>query len=233
MYALMRMDFIACRFYLAIGFGLYLLYAVPSFEGTLGFFVLNVAATVLMALAPIMIHDKYRIESLISLLPPARHQVVVARYVTALLALLAGLSLQYIGGTMLSIWFKTSGFWTLCALQAVLVFLLPPLVIISLYYPCYFQFGLGRGFFAFLILATALIIVLTSPALVAALSGNSKFVIAPDMAQQPERVLVALVDHLAAPLGKWPFFAATAVSGIILVAISLIVSIGLFRRRDF
>ena len=46
--------------------------------------------------------------------------MVVARDVTALLALLAGLSLQYIGGTMLSIWFKTSGFCTICALQAVL-----------------------------------------------------------------------------------------------------------------
>ena len=67
--------------------------------------MLNIAMTVALVLVPVLIQDKYRIEDLVAYLPPARHKVVSARYVVAMLALIAGLTLQSV--------------WTWCSVERV------------------------------------------------------------------------------------------------------------------
>ena len=115
MYALIRKDFIAGRFFLVIGLAIYVLYAVTSYQKPLGYFILNIVAIIVLALAPMVIDDKYRTDTLVCYLPPSRSKVVLTRYLMALFALLSGLGLHYGLGAILNIHPGETGFWTLCA----------------------------------------------------------------------------------------------------------------------
>ena len=234
MFALMRKDFIAGRFFLAIGLAVYVLYAATSYQKPFGYFILNIAAVILLVLAPLVVDDKYRTDTLICYLPRSRSKVVLARYVMALIALLAGLGLHYGLGAILSIRVEETGFRTLCGPQAVLVFYIVPVAFVSLYLPCFFRFGLGRGAFAFAILMIALAIFVTSPLLATdLLSANGGLVVTREMLQHPEMALVAVVDQVAMAVGKGSFYAAVFVGSVAFVSASLALSVRFFERRDF
>ncbi len=234
MLALIRKDVIACRWFLVIGLAIYALYAVSAYQQPLGYFVLNIGAVILLVLTPIIVDEKYRIDTLVCYLPPSRSKVVMARYVMALIALLTGLGLHYGLGAILSIDFEETGFWTLCAPQAVLAFCIAPAAVVSLYLPCFFRFGLGRGAFAFTILIVALAIFMTSPLIATdLLSANGGFVVTPEMLQHPEMALVAFTNHVAAAAGSGRFYAAISIASGVLVTASVALSIRFLERRDF
>jgi hypothetical protein len=234
MYALIRKDFIAGRFFLVIGLAIYVLYAVTSYQKPLGYFILNIVAIIMLVLAPMVIDDKYRTDTLVCYLPPSRSKVVLTRYLMALFALLSGLGLHYGLGAILSIHPEGTGFWMLCAPRAVLAFCIVPIAFVSLYFPCFFRFGLGRGAFAFTILTVAIAIFMTSPLLATdILSANGGFAWTREMMQQPELALVALIDHVAAAVGSGRFYAAVSLGSVALVTASVAFSIRFFERRDF
>ena len=234
MYALIRKDLIAGRLVLVIGLVMYILYAVTTYESPLGFFIVNIGATIMLVLAPIAIEEKYQTDTLVCHLPPSRGTVVLARYVMAWLALIVGLGLHYGLGALLSIHFMQTGFRTLCAPQAALVFCSVPVAIFSLYLPCFFRFGLGRGSFVFMVLIAVLAMFITSPFLATdMLSANGGFVLTPAMMQHPELALVALIDHVAVSVGEVRFYVTVSISAVALVSASLALSIRFFQRRDF
>jgi hypothetical protein len=234
MLALIRKDLIACRLFLIIGLVVYVLYALSAYQQPLIFFFMNIGVTILLFQMPIVVDDKYRIDTLVCYLPPSRRMVVLARFAIALIALLAGLGLHYGLGAILSFYFEEQGFWTLCAPQAVLAFCITPVALVSLYLPCFFRFGLGRGTFAFAILIAILTIFVTSPLHTASLlSDNGGFELTPEMLQHPEMAFVALIDHFAASVGSGLFYATVALSTVALVTASVVFSIRFFERRDF
>jgi hypothetical protein len=233
MFALIRMDFIACRLILAIGMVVYVLYAATAYESVLSLFVLNIAVTIALILVPIIIQDKYRIENLVAFLPPARYKVVAARYVVAVLALGVGLALQYGLGAVLSVWLQRSGFRTLCALETIFVFCFVPLAFVSLFLPCWFRFGLGRGAFFFLALSTAIVVIASGPLLATGwLSSKGGFVMTREMTQYPEQGLLAFIRHIAATGGAGWFWTGIISSQVLLFAGSLALSIWFFEQRD-
>ena len=234
MFALIRKDLIACRLFLVIGLAMYVLWAVSMDQQPLGFFMLNIGAIIVLTLAPIIVDDKYRIETLVCFLPPSRSKVVVARFVMALFALLTGLAAQYGLGAILSILSDETGFWTLCSPQAVLAFCIVPVAFVSLYFPCFFRFGLVRGSFVFVILTIALASLMTSPLFATnLLSANGGFVLTREMLQHPETALVALIDHVAAIIGGSRFFVAVSIGSVALITASVTFSIRFFNWRDF
>lgn len=233
MLALIRKDLIACRLFFLIGVPLYALWALSTFQNPLGFLLLNVGAIVALTLAPIVVDDKYRIDTLVCFLPPSRSKVVLARYLMALVALLIGLGAQYGFGALLSIWFSQTRFWTSCSPEILFVFCVVPVGFVALYLPCFFRFGLGRGSFAFAVLMTGLGALTTSPLLATYLfSANSDFLLTPEMLQRPETALVAFVDYVASTVGSVRFYAAVPVGGVALVTASVALSIRFFNRRD-
>ena len=234
MFALIRKDLIACRLFLFIGLAIFALYAVTTYEQPLGYFIVNIGGIILLVLAPIVVDDKYRTDILVCYLPPSRCNVVFARYLMALIALLTGTGLHYGLGAILSIRSEETGFGTLCAPQGVLAFCIVPVVFVSLYFPCFFRFGLGRGAFAFTILIVVLTILMTSPFLATdLLSANGGFVLTREMIQHPEMALVALIDHVAAAVGSGRFYAVVSIGSVALVTASVAFSIRFFERRDF
>ncbi|MDP7014761.1 MAG: ABC-2 transporter permease [Pirellulaceae bacterium] len=234
MFALIRKDLIACRLFLFIGLGFYALWAACTYRQPLGYFALNVGATMVLILAPLVVDDKYRAETLVCFLPPSRSKAVLARYAMALVALLVGFGAQYGLGAILNIRAQEAGYQVLCAPQAVLAFCAVPVTLVALYIPCFFRFGLGRGSLAFAVLMIALTTLLTSPLIATFLfSPSSDFVLTREMLQHPETALVALIDHAASAVGSVRFYAAVPIGGIALVAGSVATSIWFHNRRDF
>ncbi|MCP4512579.1 MAG: hypothetical protein GY826_39965, partial [Fuerstiella sp.] len=168
-----------------------------------------------LVLMPIVVDDKYRADELMCYLPTARHQIVLARYVEAMIALFIGLAAHYGLGAILSNHIGEPGFRTLCSPQAVLVFCVVPVVFAALYLPCCFRLGLGRGSFVFAVISVILMTLITSPVFVTdVLSAGGGFVLTREMLQHPETVLVSLIDHVAAIVGKRRFFVTVSI-GII------------------
>jgi len=234
MIALIRKDLIGCRLFLFIGLAMYALWALSTFRQPLGYFLVNVVAVMAMVLTPVVVDDKYQIDTLVCYLPPSRRKVVLARYVMAVIALLTGLAVCYGLGAILSVRSEENRFWTLCAPQAVLVFCIVPVTFVSLYFPCLFRFGLGRGSFAFAVLAIALATLMTSPLLATdLLSPSGDFVLTREMVQKPETALVAFIYHVAATVGSGRFYAAVSIGSVVLVVASIAVSIRFLKRRDF
>lgn len=231
MFALIRKDVIACRLFLVIGIAIYALHAVMSYQIPLGYFILNIGTTIALALGPIIIDEKYRIDTLVCYLPPSRSKIVLARYVIALLALFAGLGLHYGLGAILGIWSEEAGFGTLCAPQAVLTFCIVPVAFVSLFFPCFFRFGLGHGFLVFMVLIVALAIFMTSPLLSTDfLSIDGRFVVTREMLRHPE---MALIAHVAAEVGSGRFYAGVSIGSVALASASVAFSIRFFEQRDF
>ncbi len=234
MFALIRKDLIACRLFLVVGFALYVLWAISMYQQPLGYFVLHIAATIVLALMPMVVDDKYRANSLICLLPPSRRKVVMARYLVVLIALFVGLSSHYGLGAILSNRFEETGFWTLCKPQALLVFCLVPIIVASIYLPCFFRFGLGRGAFAFAIVIVAFTTLITSPLIATdVLSAHNGFVFTREMQQHPEMAVVGIVDQVAAAVGSGRFYGAASIGSVLLVFASVVLSIRFLQRRDF
>ncbi len=233
MFALIRKDLIACRLFLVIAIAVYGLYAATAYPRPLIFFLMNIGAAVLLFMMPIVVDDKYRIDTLVCYLPPSRREVVLARYSIGMLAVLTGLALQYGFGAILSFCFEKTDYWAVCTPQTVFVFSIVPLVLFALYLPCYFRFELGRGTFAFAILMVALIFLATSPLLTANFRWGAGFVLNRERLQNPGSLMVAFIDHTAASFGAVWFYATISISAIALMIISLVLSIRVLERRDF
>lgn len=233
MLPLIRKDWIACRRLLLIGLGLYFLWAVCTYGQPLAFYILNVSAIMMLTLAPIIVDDRCRIEMLTAFLPPSRSKVVLARYAIALISLLIGAAAQYGFGVILNIGVEGTGFFLLCSPQAVFAFCIAPVTLISLFYPCFFRFGLWHGSLAYAVLMIALTTLLSSPFVASSVfSVQSDFVLTREMLQQPEAALIALIDSVAAAFGGVRFYAAATLGVAVLVAGSVALSIRFFRERD-
>lgn len=234
MFALIRKDLIACRLFLLIGLAVYVLYGMSAFQQPLIFFIMNIGVTILLVQLPIVVDDKYRMDTLVCYLPPSRSKVVLARYSIALIAVLTGLGLHYGLGAILSVYFEEQGFWALCEPQAVLAFCIVPVALVSLHLPCFFCFGFGRGTFVFVILIILLTIFMTSPFVVGGLlNDNDGFALTPEMLQHPELAFVALIDHVAGLVGSRRFYSTMTFGTVAFVVVSIFFSIRLFERRDF
>jgi hypothetical protein len=234
MFALIRKDFIAGRFFLAGVLAIYLLYALSASRSPIGFFFLNIGVTMFLAVGPLILDEYHRIDTLVCFLPPSRGQVVLARYAMALCALILGLSLQYGLGAVFSRYLERTGFGTLCAPQLVLLFCLVPITCTALYLPCCFRFGLPRGSLVFLVLTIALVTLLTSPLVAIELfAADSGLQLTRQMMEYPEDALLSLVDHVAARFGQVRFYITVCLSGVTLVPISIALSVRSLRIREF
>ncbi len=235
MLALIRKDFIAGRTILMIGSIVYLLFAVTAFtsdRGALQYFIVNIVATIALAVAPLLLDDKYDIDELVLLLPTSRRTIVQARYLMALLAVLGGLGFLYGCGWILSLGVEANGFAALCSPQALTVFCALPVVLVSLYLPCCYRFGLARGLFAFLVLMLSLSIILTGAAQAFGPIAGDGFAMTREMALHPESVLIAFVDYLARPLGNGMFYLTVVVGCVVSMIASLVLSMRYFEHRE-
>lgn len=234
MLALIRKDFIAGRTILLLGCVVYALFAVTALSsdrGPLELFLAHVVATLALAVGPLLVDDIHDVDELVLRLPPSRSKVVRARYLMVLATLLGGAGSLAGLGWGLDLWFETGGFDALCTLQLVTVFCVPVVLLLSLFLPCCYRFGLGRGTFVFFVMMLALSIVVTVVMQIAGPGLGEGFAVTPEMSTQPESALIAIVDHVAQPVGSGVFYGAVGLSCAGVALASLALSTRFFKCR--
>jgi hypothetical protein len=215
---------------------IFLLATVQTFLHDEAFFWLCVAlAGALVAVVPVI---EWRLETdrLLGSLPVSPPAIVKARYISAALTgLFAALAWTVTGRLLAPVLAPDRampGMWT--TLEGVLTFLLVVGVLVALFLPLHFRFGLGRGAGFFSIACVALLALASllpgSGAPVGPQAGavtDLRAIIAPP--SQPVRSAVAQVLESLGPVGA----IGTLVGGVTAIwLLSIGVSVHWFQRRD-
>jgi hypothetical protein len=133
------------------------LQAVPADEA---FFLLSVALAAALSIYVPTIEWYQETDPMLHSLPLSRGSVVVARYMVALIAGgFAGIAWTTTGRLLLPILDAgrtTPGLWM--SLEGGLTFLIAVGLIVSLFFPLYFRFGMGKGAVAFLGVSLGLLV---------------------------------------------------------------------------
>lgn len=232
MYALIKKDLIASRWFLLPGLLVFLLHSVAVFQNTLVYLMFGIAGTLTLILAPLFVDEKYDTEGLSYWLPRRRRTIVQARYLASLIWLLVGLGLVCGLGALCGLYYPDTNFQVITSVSGLATFLLLPALLLTLFFPCYFCLGLARGALVFLGLGFLLAIIVVGPLLAGFLRGSGTSFLTPAQAAAPELGLAAFVEHLIETIGFWPFVLGTGLGMIGLVVLSMYVSICFLRTRE-
>ena len=215
---------------------IFLLATVQTFLHDEAFFWLCVAlAGALVAVVPVI---EWRLETdrLLGSLPVSRHAIVKARYISAALAGLFAASAWTVTGRLLAPVLAPDrampGMWT--TLEGVLTFLLVVAVLVALFLPLYFRFGLGRGAGVFFLACIALLVLAgflpaagTPMGTPAGATTDIRAIITPP--SQPVRSAVTHMMESLGPVGA----TGVLVGGVAVIwLLSIGVSVRWFQRRD-
>ena len=214
MLSLIVKDLIVARWFLLV---LLVLYAAQLATMTISppaAMVVTMIFTSLMAFGSLGIEETQGTEITWCALPVDRRQIVLARYATTLLAIALGLGISWaISGGVLGLTAQSSAFFMLT-------------VTASLFLPCYFRLGLGRGFAAFAIVMLGILVLFAgAAALISFLTEGSAI---PDMSDE-QRVAAAeaWLQRMA------PFVASgLVVTALAVAAVSALLSVRWYSARD-
>jgi len=207
-------DLIVARWFLPVILVLYAAQLATMTVSPPAALVITLLFTSLMAFGSVGIEEAQGTEVTWSSLPVDRRQIVLARYATTLLAIALGLGISWaIGGRVLGVAAQSSAFFLLT-------------VTASLFLPCYFRLGFGRGLAAFAIVSLGILVLLAGAgALISLLTDGSAL---PDISDE-QRVAAAeaWLDRAA------PFVASALVgSALALAAVSALLSVRWYSARD-
>lgn len=182
------------------------------------FFWLGIALVGALALYVPTIEWHQETDRMLSSLPVSRAKVVFSRYLSSLVACAVGagawVSTGYLLGPLLAAGRSTPGMWT--TFPGITAFVGMAVLMISLFLPLYFRFGLGLGAIAFFALCLGLYVLASIP------SGPVV----------PGEAVASWIKGMAESIGPgWVLFLTLAGLGVV-VAASGRVSAGVFEKRD-
>lgn len=155
-------DWVISRLFLAVLAPFYLLYGVVAHMSPGIFFTYHILIASLLSVGLLAIEDRYRTHDWICSLPVRRRDVVQARYGSALLVV-ALLFLIYLGyGGLLQLLLPRPQGWPPSSLTMLTLYLPVPALTVSLLFPFYFRYGLGRGVVRLLLCLVAAAVLLTT-----------------------------------------------------------------------
>lgn len=188
----------------------------------------------LLAFGPIALEEIHRTEILWNSLPVSRGQIVLARYVTTLIGILAGLAMSWGVGRLAArfIAAEASSPSPFAALRAHILLFSFLVLGMALFLPLYFHFGAGRGTILFSAVGVGLLLVLTVGTQVLLFAkGYSSPILDPESwkatgPELQERVVAWLEPRINRILGL------IAGLSIFAIAFSWLVSRRLYENRD-
>lgn len=228
-------DLLIIRFYLLIGLPIYLLYSATFYRQPNAFLLVSLGYSLLLAMGATLIEDRSDADVFLLSLPVNRQTVVCARYLSALLGLVTGLLTSVAWGRALAaVIGPGEGGLPRVTFGGLAAALLVLTVVLSLYFPLYFRFGLVKG--VVVLLAVGLGLVLCGSVawqLLAELAppGESGFL--PELLRRPAGSFLDGIGQVLQGLGARTFSSAllvVLVGG--LAAASLKLSVVWYRRRD-
>ena len=161
MRSLIGKDFVAARWFLLVAVPLYAAQLASLGDSPPGAMIVTLIFSGLFAFGSIGVEEAQGTEVTWSSLPIDRSQFVRARYVTTTLGVLIGVGMSWaISGGELGLVAQATAFFVLITAA-------------SLFLPCYFRFGAGKGLMVFSILSLTLIALLAGVgALIASLANH-------------------------------------------------------------
>jgi hypothetical protein len=213
---------------------LYVVTALQVSRFGAGFFWINVTCASLLLVAVSMLDWKNEAEPFVHSLPVTRGLVVRSRYVTSLLVGLLSLAIGSAIGAARGLSLVTRGeLWPRWVAGDVgLAFVLVFACIASVYLPCYFRWGFGKGnVAAALVLAAAVIVTdIVGPDFTGAAGAAGSGVVYEGV---PRGQVTLGVAHLASRYGLAP--AGLIVLGLaaVLLTVSAHVAARAYRRHEF
>lgn len=198
MLSLIVKDLFVVRWFLPVILVLYAAQLVTMTVSPPAAMIVTLVFTFLLAFGSLGVEESQGTEVTWCSLPVGRHQIVLARYATTLLAIALGLGISWaISGSILG-----------PAAHATVFFFLT--ITASLFFPCYFRLGLGRGMATFaMVTLAALVLLAGAGALISFLTDGSPI---PDMSDEQR---LAEVDAWFQRME--PFLA----SGLVVLALAL------------
>jgi len=214
MLSLIVKDLIAARWFLPVILVLYVAQLATMTIAPPMAIVITLLFTSMMAFGSLGIEETQGTEATWASLPVDRHQIVLARYATTLLAITLGLGISWAVSTgTLGLTVHSSTFFMLT-------------VMASLFLPCYFRLGIGRGLAVFAIVSLGILFLLAGVgALISFLTNGSAL---PDM---PDERQVAAAE-------AWLQRVAPIVAGVLVVTalavagVSALLSVRWYSARD-
>ncbi len=218
-------DFIAGRWFWLLILIICVLYgAFPIFQIS-AVIAVGLGLVVGMLLVTLFIEDRYRTETLYCSLPLKRSTIVRARYLLSGFMVVASaiflLSYGFLVNSVLKMKLRQINLDALLTLEGILGFVFMAGLLISVFFPLFFRFGLAKGTVIFMII----LIVVT----ISASAFYSGKIFLNDPGARILRIFSNIKGSLTPPL----FLLLTLALGTGIVFLSVRISIRSYNQRDF
>jgi hypothetical protein len=231
-------DFVACRWWWLLVIAVFLLYWTFPFRSSLALMLGAVVLTSGWIAVALTLEDRYRTEAFYCSLPLRRSTIVLGRYVLAGILAPAGGILVFLYAHLLNsvtLFGPTKiALAPFLTVEGVTTFVLFMAVLVSLYLPFYFRYGLGRGTLAF---AAAVLVLAAGIAglgrLAVALFNLRSPLFTAEFLKDPGlgmlRTFAAVKETLSLPA----FLAAVLALLMGAVLLSVTLSVRFYQKREF
>jgi ABC-type transport system involved in multi-copper enzyme maturation permease subunit len=231
MLSLVRKDLSAARWFLLLILPLFSIQLIGLTAAPPAFVLVTLLFSALLAFGFLGIDEIQGIEPLWCSLPVSRLDVVLARYLTTLLGTVVALGISWAVGRLAVEWMSRDPQGSTVHIEAPVYASLFLLIAVaaSLYLPCYFRWGAGKGLQVFSMLVLGLVLV--------GAAGGSLLVSLVDGAptlndlNDPDPLLIAAVENW---FERWSGVVAFAMTVVALLGtcVSAGLSAWLYETRD-
>lgn len=210
----------------------YMAYGGMFFLASRAYFFVNGIFILALVIGSTLLDARSNSDLLYCSLPMSRRAIVVGRYLGALLLVVGGTIVCYVYGFLLNLVYPKAGSFSgiSATIQGLLPFVSWTLLVIVFYFPFYFRYGFPKGAFAFIsaviTCAAALTLILVISWLVRFRSLNGFSIV--EYVNRSPKVAHALTRATSLPIVGLYFL----LMGIG-IAVSILLSIRLYQRRDF
>ncbi len=230
-------DYLASRWLWLSVAVLFVLYIIQPMGQTMIVMMIG-ALSIYAALSVSMIYEEQnRTEMLYASLPLDRRTVVRGRYLLSGLVLLGGAAVIFGSAALILSLVKNPAYdkalSPLLSFDGVAGFLFAAVLLLSVYLPLYYRFGLGKGNIAYLGVLFGLLLALAGLERIA--SGPLRIIppfLAADFLKDPGKGTIGLIATVRGALGLPLFFVVIVATLGLLAAVSLRISIRLYRGKE-
>lgn len=237
MFKLCYKDYLASRWLWLSVAVLFILYIIQPMGQILIVMTLG-ALSVYAALSVTLIYEEQnRTETLYASLPLDRKTTVRGRYLLSGLIALGGAAVVFGSAALILALFKGPAYdkalSPLLSLNGVAGFILAAVLLLAVFLPLYYRFGLGRGNIAYLGVLSGLLLALAGLERIA--SGTLRIIpplLTSDFLKDPGRGTLGLIASARGALGLPLFIACALVILSFLAAVSLRISTRLYEGKE-
>ena len=224
-------DWATCRLFVLVVFPFYLLYGVIAHMADGVLFLFHILMAAGLSILPLILEDRFQSDTWLCSLPVTRWEMVAARYVNVLAVITVMMLFYIVLGSLFGWLMPRESALPLLHPGMAIVFYLLPILMVSLFLPFYFRYGLSGGFFRMNISVLGLLlIVMIVLELRSSLGGLWRYLSSPSFIGAPVRTLV---EGFAGWL-KSGGIGLVVVLGLLSVpVISLALSVRFYGRREF